>query len=243
MWVTIGLFVVCALLGMPGRRRRRGEMQPLLWKTGSHWRRNYGRRAFLRLGATVAGAGLLAYSGADEALDGLHADQVRSPATDRFAHLVNPWGERWWFLNWFLVAAVDAWFRTGPFSRWGRANFEALVVGLPTLWTVQRGLGSNRPSDPDPDPRWRPLADDNAASGHAFISAVPWLNLARRIRPRGLRWPARLGSFLTGWSRINDRKHYPSQVALGWVIAWNAVEAVRPEDDDGVSPSGAKGRP
>ena len=89
-------------------------------------------------------------------------------------------GQRYWFVCWLAVGAVDAWLRTNAFTRWGRDNFEAMVVGLPTLWTLQRGLGANRPSDPDPDPRWRPLADDNAASGHAFISAIPWLNLARR---------------------------------------------------------------
>jgi membrane-associated phospholipid phosphatase len=201
----------------------------------------YGRRSFLKLGAALVGAGALAYSGADEAIDTWHSSSVRSKATDGLRHLVNPWGERWWFLNWFLVAGIDAWFRSGAFSRWGRANFEAMVVGLPTLWTVQRGLGANRPSDPDPNPRWRPLADDNAASGHAFISAIPWLNLARRCGLPAVRWPARLASVLTGWSRINDRKHYTSQVLLGWVIAWNAVEAVREPDAESALPAESKG--
>jgi hypothetical protein len=227
VWVTIGLCVICALLVLPGQRRKKGDRAPLLWGTGGHWKRNYGRRSFLRLGAAGVGAALLAYTGADEAVNSFHEGSIRSKASDRFSHLVNPYGERWLFLNWFLVAAIDAWFRTGAFSRWGRANFEAMVVGLPTLWTVQRGLGANRPSDPDPNPRWRPLADDNAASGHAFISAIPWLNLARRCGVRGVKWPARFASVLTGWSRINDRKHYLSQVMLGWVIAWNAVEAVQ----------------
>lgn len=226
MWVTIGLCVVCALLVLPGQRRQSGDRQPLLWKTGGQWKRNYGRRSFMRLGLAGLGAAVLAYSGADQAVNDYHEKEVRSKATDRFSHWVNPAGERWLFLNWFLVAAVDAWVRTGPFSRWGRANFESMVVGLPMLWTVQRGLGANRPSDENPDPRWKPLADDNAASGHAFISAIPWLNLARRCGVRGVKIPATFGSVLTGWSRINDRKHYLSQVLLGWVIAYNAVEAV-----------------
>jgi len=96
----------------------------------------------------------------------------------------------------------------------------------PVLWTLQRGLGANRPSDENPSPRWRPFSDDNSASGHAFIAAVPWLNLARRAPGPGNKWLARCGSVLTGWSRINDRKHYLSQVVLGWTIAWNATEAV-----------------
>ena len=124
------------------------------------------------------------------------------------------------------VAGVDAYVRTSVFSRWGRKNFEAMLVGLPVLWTVQRGLGANRPSDPDPDPRWRPLADDNAASGHAFIAGIPWLNLARRLPPSAGRGIARVLSTVTGWSRLNDDKHYLSQVLLGWVIAWNATAAV-----------------
>jgi len=211
---------------MPGRSRRGSPKAILLEGTRSHWRRNYSRRSFLRLGGAVAAAGVLAYSGADEAVDSFHSGTLRSAGTDTASHIVNPFGERFWLVNWFLVAVVDTWVRSGSFSRWGRENFEAMVVGLPVLWTLQRGLGSNRPSDDDSDPRWRPLKDDNAASGHAFIAAIPWLNLARRWQGKYPKWAARCGSVLTGWSRINDRKHYLSQVVLGWTIAWNAVDAV-----------------
>jgi membrane-associated phospholipid phosphatase len=230
MWIAIGLSLICALLVMPGRLLRGGPKAPLLEGTGSHWRRNYSRRSFLRLGGAVAVAGALAYSGADDAVDEFHSGTLRSSGTDAVTRVVNPFGERFWFVNWFLVAAVDAWVRSGSFSRWGRSNFEALVVGLPVLWTLQRGLGANRPSDENPSPRWRPMDDDNSASGHAFIAAIPWLNLARRMGNRNARWVARCGSVLTGWSRINDRKHYLSQVVLGWSIAWNAVEAVHGDE-------------
>jgi len=241
MWIAIGLSLVCALLLMPGRWRRGGPPDHLLQGSGSHWRRNYNRRSFLRLGGAVVAAGVLAYSRADEAVDGFHAETVRSKGTDTASRVVNPLGERFWFVNWFLIAAVDAWVRSGPFSRWGRENFEAMVVGLPVLWTVQRGLGANRPSDENPSPRWRPLDDDNAASGHAFISAIPWLNLARRTGRPQLRWAARIVSVLTGWSRINDRKHYLSQVILGWTIAWNATEAVHGIDRPAAGKDLAKG--
>ncbi len=195
--------------------------------TGRHWRNNYAsRRTFLRLGAALVGAGVLAYSGADEALASFHDTRVRGSLSDRVAWVVKPWGERFWFVNWLLVAGVDAWWRTNAFTRWGRGNFEAMVVGLPVLWTLQRGLGANRPSSDDANPRWRPLAADNSASGHAFIAAIPWLTLARRAPARVVRPLARGASVLTGWSRLNDRKHYLSQVVLGWTIAWNAVEAV-----------------
>ncbi len=241
MWIAIGLSLVCALLVMPGRSRRGDRKKIMLEGTGHHWRRNYSRRSFLRLGGAVAAAGALAYSGADEAVDSFHSGTLRSSGTDTASHVVNPFGERFWFLNWFLVAAVDTWFRSGPFSSWGRQNFEAMVVGLPVLWTMQRGLGANRPSDDNPDPRWRPLSDDNSASGHAFIAAIPWLNLARRLQGTYPKWAARCGSVLTGWSRINDRKHYLSQVVLGWTIAWNAVDAVQGREQPPVTEDISKG--
>ena len=227
MWVAIGLSLICAFLVVPGRSRRETGPRHLFVGTGRHWRRNYAtRRTFLRLGGALTGATLLAYSGLDEAFESFHTGTLRNSATDGFARTVYHGGQRWWFLNWLLVGAVDAWLRTNAFTRWGRKNFEAMVVGLPTLWTVQRGLGANRPSDPGPNPRWRPLADDNSASGHAFMGAVPWLTLARRLPQPALRTVSLVLSALTGWSRINDRKHYLSQVILGWTIAYNATAAV-----------------
>jgi len=232
LWIVIGLFVVCALLMVPGRRRRRGDSDPLFVGTGRHWRRNYGRRSLLKLGGAVAAAGLLAYSGLDEAFEGYHSGVLRSSGTDAAARAVKPLGERFWFLNWGLLAVVDAWVRTSPLSRLGRRSFEAMVVGLPVLWTLQRGLGANRPSSDDGNPRWRPMQAANSASGHAFIAAVPLLTLAERVSGRPLRISARFASVLTGWSRINDRKHYLSQVILGWTIAWNAVAAVKDDSAD-----------
>ena len=230
MWIVIGLFLICAWLVRPGTSRSRKSADPLFVGTGSHWRRNYGRRSFLRLGGAVAAAALLAWTGVDEACDSFHSDVVRSRATDRGAWLLKSLGERFWFLNWGLLALLDAWIRTSWLSRWGRKNFEAMVVGLPTLWTLQRGLGANRPSSDEASPRWRPLQSDNSASGHAFMAAVPLLHLAHRLGKAPVRHLTRLASTLTGWSRINDRKHYLGQVILGWVIAWNAVEATREQD-------------
>jgi membrane-associated phospholipid phosphatase len=226
VWIVIALTVVCALLVAPSMDRRKSGFVPLFKGTGKHWKRNYGRRSFLRLGVAFLGAGVLAFSGLDEAIEGLHSGTLRNAWTDRFSRLVKPAGERFWFGNWALVAALDAWFRSNAFSRWGRANFEAMVVGLPVLWTLQRGLGANRPSSDDGNPRWRPMKAANSASGHAFIAAVPWLTLARRHNLVPVRKVAGFASVLTGWSRLNDRKHYLSQIILGWTIAWNAVFAV-----------------
>ncbi len=225
------------MLVLPACGRRSTGAKPLFKATGGHWKKNYGRRAFLKLGIALAGAGLLAYSGTDEAIEDLHSGTIRNRVSDRLAHIFKFGGERFWFGNWALVGALDAWVRSNAFSRYGRANFEAMVVGLPVLWTLQRGLGANRPSSDDGNPRWRPMHAANSASGHAFIGAVPWLTLARRNNLLPVRQMARLASVLTGWSRLNDRKHYLSQIILGWTIAWNAVSAVADDELEKLSPA------
>ncbi len=227
MWIVFGLTVICAALVWPGVRRSRGTARPLLLRTGHQWRRNYSRRSLLRLAGATTAAGILAYSGLDRLVDGFVVKKLRNPQSDQVAEALRFTGQRFWFANWLLVGAIDAWWRSGSFSQWGRRNLEAMVVGLPVLWTMQRGLGANRPTSKNADPRWHPLAAANSASGHTFMGAVPWLNLARSAGPQVWRKLALAASFMTGWSRINDRKHYLSQVVLGWTIAWNAVDAVQ----------------
>ena len=74
------------------------------------------------------------------------------------------------------------------------------------------------------------MADDNAASGHTFMASIPWIVAARRAGGAPARLAAYVASVPTGWSRLNDRKHYLSQVMLGYVIAWNAVDSVISDD-------------
>ncbi len=163
----------------------------------------------------------------------LKTEAFASSASDRVAQVAKPLGNREMFFIWGLGAAVDWLWRSSPFSRWTRANFEAMCVGLPMLWTVQRVLGSNRPSSHDGSPRWRPFEHANAASGHAFLGAIPLWTLAQRLDGGLARSAARFCGLLTGWSRLNDRKHYPSQILLGWTIAANAVIAVEDRGQGG----------
>ncbi|HOX25566.1 MAG TPA: phosphatase PAP2 family protein [Candidatus Krumholzibacteria bacterium] len=262
MWLAALVVLILVLVWPTGSTRSRGR--PPFRHTGGQWRRNYGRRAFLRLGLALGAAAVLAYSGADAELEAAHtrqldpregraaavrevlraggradeADRLRAEsfpasASDRVAAGVKPAGERDMVLVWGLAALGDWLWKSSAFSRWGRANFEAVCVGLPVLWTLQRGIGSDRPSVAGASPRWRPLRHAHGASGHAFIGAIPWWTLADRCRPGSARAAARGLGLLTGWSRLNDRKHYPSQILLGWTVAWNAVEAVRPAAEAG----------
>ena len=220
---VLALLIAAAVWGW--RRRPERGRQPFAHTKG-HYGRMYSRRNFLKLGGAVAGAAVLAYSDADEAVEEWHGEEVLSPRTDRLANFLHEFGERYWFGAWLAFALVDHFVGSSPLSRWGRQSFSAMVVGLPTLWTVQRALGGARPKDNTHGPRFVPFADDNAASGHAFIGSIPWLVLAKRCGAPAPRTVAYFLSPWVGWSRINDHKHYLSQVLLGYGIAWEAVSTV-----------------
>ena len=224
MWIVFALTLLAVLVYRPVSGRTKSSR--LLKRTGPHWRGMYSRRNFLRLGAALVGAGAVSYSGADEACERWYSDHVDSQAADQLASLVEPWGRRFWFVNWLLLAILDVTYHSSALTRWGRRNWEAMLVGLPTLWGVQYGLGAARPTDNSHGPRWKPLADENTASGHAFMAAIPWLTAAKTAGRGWARAAARVGSTLTGWSRFHDRRHYLSQVLLGYGIAWTAVDAV-----------------
>lgn len=72
-----------------------------------------------------------------------------------------------------------------------------------------------------------PYSAANGVSGNAFVGAVPFLTIAS-MNPdnKFIKYPAYLASAAAAWSRINDDKHFPSQVVLGWYMAWEAVDAV-----------------
>jgi hypothetical protein len=194
--------------------------------TGAHYRRCYDRRGFMVLGGAALAAFVLAHTGVDEALDRAHAQRVRDRRSDAAADALRGFGERPWFLVWGVFALLDGLVATAPLLRWGRRNFEAMIVGLPALWSLQFAGGASRPTDVPGDAHWRPFRDDNTASGHTFMAAIPWLNAGRTVDETWLRGIAWLASWGTGWSRINDRKHYASQVLFGHEIAAQAVRSV-----------------
>jgi len=236
------LIAALALLAGAVARSARGRPARgprLCSATGRHYRRLYSRRGFLKLGGALLAAGALAHSGADEAVDAAHRDRVRGAASDRLAAWLEPLGERFWFVVWGLFAVADAARGSNRLTRWGRRNWEAMLAGLPLLWAMQYGLGASRPTDEGNrrGARWnRPLRDDNSASGHAFVAAIPWLTAARAAGAPLPRAGAYAGSVLTGWSRLNDRKHYLSQIWLGWFAAWAAVAAVDAADEPASAP-------
>ena len=217
------------VLVVDGLRRRAGHPERpanparQLAETG---RRLYTRRNFLKLAGATAGGAVISYSGIDELFDEWHREHVRGDASDALAHFAKEYGENYIAFAALAYGLAD-WALPGTaVGRWGRQCFTATGCGLPALWTWQRVLGGSRPSDEKPwGPRYRPFTDENSVSGHTFLGAIPFLVAAKEIGfPVGT-WTLRAVSPMTGWSRINDERHYLSQVLLGYGLAWESVQA------------------
>lgn len=235
-FVVVALLAAALVLGL--RARRRPPTPPAPDPTAAEaLRAVYSRRTFLRLGGAVAGAAVLVYSGADEAVDEANREHGTNDVTAAISHQFKQFGEPYWPFVWIGLALIDRFVGRSPIGRFGRQSMQATAFGLPILWSTQRVLGASRPTDDPESPRWAPFEDENAASGHAFIGAVPWIVWLRTSRTPWVKSLAGVLSPMTGWSRIHDRKHYLSQVLLGWTIAWQAVDGVvtPPDRADGTT--------
>ncbi|WP_236621989.1 phosphatase PAP2 family protein [Novipirellula maiorica] len=111
-------------------------------------------------------------------------------------------------------------------GRWGERSMRSFLVGAPPLILAQRFTGGSRPDEKERGSRWLPFQDNNGVSGHAFMSSLPFINAAKMTNRPILKATYYAGSLLGPLSRVNDDDHYPSQVALGWWMAFVAATAI-----------------
>jgi membrane-associated phospholipid phosphatase len=111
-------------------------------------------------------------------------------------------------------------------AEWGGRSLRAILSGGPAVLLLESGLGGSRPGERPEASHWKPFDDWNGASGHAFIGAIPLLTAARMTDDRWLQGGLLFASLLPAWSRVNDNRHYLSQVGVGWWVAYLACEAV-----------------
>jgi hypothetical protein len=178
-------------------------------------------------------AGVMANTEIDLHLRNWYQDHERTSGTDSFAKWVKPLGNAFFTVPVYLGAmvvddltgdsAVDS-----ALNEWGQHSLRATVVGAPPLLVLQNVFGGERPSE-EGDSHWKPFKDSHGVSGHAYVSAIPFLVAADMSTNYAVKIPLYVGSTLTGWSRINDNAHYTSQVVLGWWLAYIAVESTGSE--------------
>lgn len=178
----------------------------------------------------TAGA-ILANTDADgNLLDG-YQKNWRSSGTDDFAKGAKNLGEGKYLIPVSLAAAVAGYYLpegsgASDIGTWGLNTTRAYLVGAPPMLLMQVVTGASRPGEISDGSDWRPFRDNNGVSGHAFMGAVPFITLAKMYKDSPVRWLYYGASFLAGWSRVNDGDHYISQSALGWMMAFQSVNAV-----------------
>ncbi|MGI9517375.1 MAG: phosphatase PAP2 family protein [Pirellulaceae bacterium] len=118
----------------------------------------------------------------------------------------------------------------GVAKTWSYRSTRSLLVGAPALILTQSITGASRPGENPAGSGWKPFDDDNGASGHAFIGAVPFLVAAEMTDRPVLKGALVVGSGIAGYSRICTDSHYLSQVILGWTIAHISVRSVTDTD-------------
>ena len=175
-------------------------------------------------------AGFYANTTFDQEIQGFYNDYIKSRTTDNVSKVVKPFGDGGITIPVYLSAILIG--ELGKNSiicstigEWGERCSRAILVGAPPMLLLQVVLGSSRPED-GKGSHWHPFKDNNGVSGHSFMGSIPFLTAAKMTDKRLLKYSFYLGSTLTGLSRINDNKHYFSQVFLGWWISYLSVNSV-----------------
>ncbi|NCA10879.1 phosphatase PAP2 family protein [bacterium] len=112
-------------------------------------------------------------------------------------------------------------------GEWGSRSLRMFIVGAPPVYVTQLATGASRPSDlSSAGSQWKPFTDDNGVSGHAFVGAIPFLAAADMVENPLAKGALYVCSTFVGFSRMTTDSHFPSQVFLGWYLAWASSRAV-----------------
>jgi len=190
----------------------------------------YSCKSLAALAAGLGGAAALANTSADQSVRDWYQGRPTTATVDGFSRGVSYAGQLWVLVPIGLECAAlagkagEGYATDGGWYEWGNRSLRATAVGFPPVLALYGLLGSARPDRHDS--RWRPFNDFHGVSGHTFVGAVPFLTAAAMTDRYWLKVPLFAGSFLSGWSRLHDDRHYLSQIALGWWIAYLAVASV-----------------
>ena len=190
------------------------------------------RENLTRLGIGVAGAAVFANTNMDVYIRNKYQDDVRSRETDKATRPFN--------ISATEIALVIAPAYLGAYGagmlldnptmvKWAANSFRATVVGGPALLVLAAATGADRPTEGDS--KWGAYQNFHGVSGHAYFTAVPFITAAKMSENPYQKGILYVLSTLTAFSRINDDRHYFSQVALGWYLAYLSCAVVEKGND------------
>jgi hypothetical protein len=197
--------------------------------------RFYSPDSILLLGLTFGAGGIMANTQMDEQFQRHFHSSVMSATSDEWSeklHASKELGDGRYSLPVFGVMwLVNEWVDGPPpfetTGLWGERSMRGFLVGAPVVVVGQYATGGSRPSELQGS-HWDSFQDNNGVSGHAFMSALPFITAAKMTKNPFAKSVFYAGSTIGPLSRMNDNAHYPSQVGMGWCVAFLAASAVDP---------------
>jgi hypothetical protein len=193
----------------------------------------YSPDRLLRMGIGFGVGAIIANTPADQEVQNWYQDHIRDNTTDDISVRAKNLGEGKYLIPLAFLAAGTTYIDEDQIvGDWGRHTARAYLVGAPAMLLMQNVTGGSRPGETDGDDSgWDPFNDVNGVSGHSFMGAVPFLVVARMSEDNiWVKSLAYVTSTAAAWSRLNDDDHYLSQIALGWYMAWESVDAAYDAD-------------
>jgi hypothetical protein len=211
-----------------------GSRFPRLARVGyqvvEDYRNFYSCESLVCLTAAFGAGALMANTGFDTTMQDAWQTSVQPTSLGTFFSDCKPLGEGMYALPIFGAAAATGLIFEGNVAgdvvgEWGSRSLRMFVVGGPPLYAMQWVTGASRPAE-DVGSRWHSFNDNNGVSGHAFVGAIPFLAAADMVESPLLKGTLYVCSTFVGFSRMTDDAHFPSQVFLGWYLAWASSRAV-----------------
>jgi len=215
---------------LPWTRSRYPRLSRAGHQIWNDYRNFYDCESLVCLSAAFGAGALMANTGFDDTMQTAWMNGVEPTGLGTFFSGCKDIGEGRYLLPIFgAAAATGLVFEGNPFGdvvgEWGSRSLRMFVVGAPPLYVMQMVTGAGRPSE-DRGSSWQFFNDNNGVSGHAFVGAVPFLAAADMVESPLLKGTLYVCSTFVGFSRMTDNAHYPSQVFLGWYLAWASSRAV-----------------
>ncbi len=200
------------------------------FKVLEDYRNFYSCEGLVCLSAAFGAGALMANTGFDTTMQGAWMRGVEPTSLGTFFSDCKVMGEGKYALPIFGAAAATGLVFEGTLAgdvvgEWGSRSLRMFVVGAPPLYVMQLVTGASRPNQ-EIGSQWHAFADNNGVSGHAFVGAVPFLAAADMVESPLLKGTLYVCSTFVGFSRMTDNAHFPSQVFLGWYLAWASSRAV-----------------
>ena len=190
------------------------------------------RANLTRLGIGVGGAAVFANTGMDRYIRNKYQDDLRSHETDEATKIFNISGTALALVTipvYIGTYGAGMLLHNSTMEEWAQKSFRATVVGGPALLFLATATGGDRPTEGNS--HWKPFQNFHGVSGHAYIGGIPFITAAKMSdNPYQKAIFYGLSTF-TGLSRINDDRHYFSQAALGWYLAYLSCAVVEKGND------------